>query len=103
VQCPECGRTMRGPRVRRDPDGPVIRYNCPHCETRFSTPFSGAGLAIHCPSCSQDVAVPTVVDADVVDVLMGTLLVIPAEEDEIEEYDDTESTLSSVPDEELDE
>jgi phage FluMu protein Com len=36
-----------------------IRFNCPHCNQHLAVDESGAGMTVNCPSCKEQIEIPT--------------------------------------------
>jgi tetratricopeptide (TPR) repeat protein len=49
---------------------PIIKFQCPHCQTRLTVPLDACGKESPCPECAQSIVAPEIV---------GTLAAAPAE------------------------
>lgn len=45
-----------------------IVFDCPHCGKNLTIDYRGAGLAIHCPACGEELEVPIPQGVDITDI-----------------------------------
>ncbi|MBU4198947.1 MAG: hypothetical protein KKG09_07465 [Verrucomicrobia bacterium] len=45
-----------------------IVFDCPHCDKSLAIDYRGAGLAIHCPDCGEEIEVPIPEGVDITDI-----------------------------------